>query len=152
MVSPQAFFVQQEVRKVQNRLDAAASQINRATNVQDVVRHQDVHVPAWLRTVVARERNALHATAERKAGALIERLLQRVHESSGAARTDLIHQLQQAETALRGRFPRLAYQTQQFLLAARRTAENSRDPSTASDLSEAAETADVLHRGPSHTG
>src|SRR3989344_1694984 len=70
----------------------------------------------------------------------------------GAARTDLIHQLQQAETALRGRFPRLAYQTQQFLLAARRTAENSRDPSTASDLSEAAETADVPHRGPSHTG
>ena len=119
MSNPTSILIAQETRKFQSRLTSAISMVDRSRDVIDVVRLHDVHVPGWLRSMVARERNALSAAAERKVATIVEERLKQLHTADGQDRTVIMRQLQQDHRALCGHFPRTARDLYYKLLQAK---------------------------------
>ncbi len=117
MSSPSSLIAFQEIRNIQSRLSAAAMRLDRARDVMEVVRLHDVHVPGWLRSTVARERNALSFAAERKIDSLLDAQLKSWETADAAERSRILGQLRQDHRALCGHFPRPAQKLHHQLLA-----------------------------------
>lgn len=115
MAEPTPYFVQHALSRAQASLRCASSLVARATTLGELVRHNHVNTPAWLRPLLARETNALQRDAEHRAGTIVNDVLEKVATLTGAEQQHAIGRARQDFQALRGHFPRLFSQANRAL-------------------------------------